>query len=108
MHVALLVQLAGYKIKCMLAEPKGKRGRTEIAWSSEPQSPAHQVGFSASEHLMAWGWSAGIDLHAQRCTICHCSARGEACMHTPTQARMTTMCCIQFVSMFAFSAEPWT
>ncbi|KAK9825572.1 hypothetical protein WJX74_007012 [Apatococcus lobatus] len=35
--------LAGYKIKCMLAEPKGKRGRAEIAWSSEPQSPAHQA-----------------------------------------------------------------
>ena len=31
--------MAGYKVKCMLAEPKGKRGRQETA-SGETSSPA--------------------------------------------------------------------
>lgn len=34
------VQVAGYKVKCMLAEPKGKRGRQESALSGDAGSPA--------------------------------------------------------------------
>lgn len=33
-------QVAGYKVKCMLAEPKGKRGRPEPAFSGDAGSPA--------------------------------------------------------------------
>ncbi len=35
-------QVAGLKVKCMLAEPKGKRGRTDSAWS-DSASPALHV-----------------------------------------------------------------
>ncbi|KAK9804003.1 hypothetical protein WJX72_011888 [[Myrmecia] bisecta] len=45
--------LAGYKVKCMLAEPKGKRGRTESAWP-EPASPAHQPKGKRGRTESAW------------------------------------------------------
>ncbi|KAK9841804.1 hypothetical protein WJX81_004164 [Elliptochloris bilobata] len=35
-------QVAGHKVKCMLAEPKGKRVRTDSAWS-DPVSPALHI-----------------------------------------------------------------
>lgn len=35
-----LLQVAGYKVKCMLAEPKTKRGRPE---AQDVYSPMHQV-----------------------------------------------------------------
>ena len=37
------MQLAGYKVKCMLAEPKGKRSRNEASGFSDPASPVYQV-----------------------------------------------------------------
>ena len=40
------MQLAGYKVKCMLAEPKGKRGRQEFSGYSDPSSPMYHVSFS--------------------------------------------------------------
>jgi hypothetical protein len=36
------VQVAGYKVKCMLAAPKGNRGRTDSG-STELVSPSHSV-----------------------------------------------------------------
>ncbi len=35
------LQLAGYKVKCMLAEPKGKRSHMDSSWS-DPASPLSQ------------------------------------------------------------------
>lgn len=35
------MQLAGYKVKCMLAEPKGKRTYMDNSWS-DPTSPLSQ------------------------------------------------------------------
>ena len=35
------MQLAGYKVKCMLAEPKGKRSHMDSSWS-DPASPLSQ------------------------------------------------------------------
>lgn len=29
MHALQILQVAGYKVKCMIAEPKGKRGRMD-------------------------------------------------------------------------------
>ena len=37
----MAVQLAGYKVKCMLAEPKGKRTYIDTSWS-DPASPLSQ------------------------------------------------------------------
>lgn len=42
------LQLASYKVKCMLAEPKGKRNRQEFSGCSDPASPSYQVPHSAS------------------------------------------------------------
>ena len=39
--VCALVQLAGYKVKCMLAEPKGKRNYIDTSWT-DPASPLSQ------------------------------------------------------------------
>ena len=40
------VQLAGYKVKCMLAEPKGKRTHPDSSWS-DPASPLSQQVLSS-------------------------------------------------------------
>lgn len=37
------VQLAGYKVKCMLAEPKGKRGRADSGGGSLDNAASWQV-----------------------------------------------------------------
>lgn len=39
----VVVQLAGYKVKCMLAEPKGKRGRADSGGGSLDNGPTWQV-----------------------------------------------------------------
>lgn len=41
-----VVQLAGYKVKCMLAEPKGKRGRADSGGGSLDTGPSWQVRIS--------------------------------------------------------------
>ena len=51
-HSAVVVQVAGYKVKCMLAEPKSKRGRTETSAWSEPPSPGQQVCFTLKEPIL--------------------------------------------------------
>lgn len=46
------MQLAGYKVKCMLAEPKGKRTYMDSSWS-DPASPlSQQVTCSPSPSLL--------------------------------------------------------
>jgi hypothetical protein len=39
-------QVAGYKVKCMIAEPKGKRGRVDAHYADQQQA-VHQ----ASPHI---------------------------------------------------------
>ena len=51
-HSAVVVQVAGYKVKCMLAEPKSKRGRTDTSAWSEPPSPGQQVCFMLKEPIV--------------------------------------------------------
>ena len=38
--VCAALQLAGYKVKCMLAEPKGKRGRADSGGGSLDNGPS--------------------------------------------------------------------
>jgi TPP-dependent pyruvate/acetoin dehydrogenase alpha subunit len=51
------LQLAGYKVKCMLAEPKGKRGRADSGGGSLDNGPTWG---QVSVHLAA----AGQSMHA--------------------------------------------
>lgn len=43
----MAIQLAGYKVKCMLAEPKGKRNYIDTSWT-DPASPLSQQVRSSS------------------------------------------------------------
>ena len=77
-----LRQVAGHKVKCMLAEPKGKRGRTESAWS-DSASPALHVRHS--DTCLALVLPEQLDglSHLQGCRA------GQAVVHDPALLHTT-------------------
>ncbi|DBA73573.1 TPA: RNA-binding protein 45 [Trebouxia sp. C0005] len=50
--------LAGYKVKCMLAEPKGKRSHMDSSWS-DPASPLSQQSTRMEQHHHHLGYTNG-------------------------------------------------
>ena len=93
MRYCVAMQLAGYKVKCMLAEPKGKRTHMDTTWSdpasplSQQELPAlcllHQPIASFDTHLHAFNWAACI----QQAAAVRCSERGLA-----AAVAMTNIC----------------
>ena len=64
MHALEILQVAGYKVKCMIAEPKGKRGRMDPGnydnlltanqvWHLLPASPTSPSSTSMIMSLVA-------------------------------------------------------